>query len=147
MAIVIQGLKKLQFRVRRAIKQNIRSGIKAIVKASALVETSAKKNMKGSRTRAIRLGRRVTAKPGVLGIDGGTLRASITFIVKSSRGKVTSTIGPQRVPYGAIHEFGGQAGRGKLTTIPARPYLGPALEENEERVKQILGKSFRIVIP
>lgn len=28
------------------------------------------------------------------------------------------------LPYAAIHQFGGQAGRGKSTTIPARPYLG-----------------------
>lgn len=26
--------------------------------------------------------------------------------------------------YGAIHQFGGQAGRGRKATIPARPYLG-----------------------
>jgi phage virion morphogenesis protein len=26
-------------------------------------------------------------------------------------------------PYAAIHQFGGQAGRGKNVTIPARPYL------------------------
>ena len=26
--------------------------------------------------------------------------------------------------YGAIHQFGGEAGRGHATTIPARPYLG-----------------------
>ena len=27
------------------------------------------------------------------------------------------------IPYAAIHQFGGQAGRGKKVTIPARPYL------------------------
>lgn len=29
-----------------------------------------------------------------------------------------------RIPYAGIHQFGGQAGRGKKTNIPARPYLG-----------------------
>ena len=29
-----------------------------------------------------------------------------------------------RIPYAGIHQFGGQAGRGRKVTIPARPYLG-----------------------
>lgn len=33
------------------------------------------------------------------------------------------TIGT-RIPYAAIHQFGGQAGRGRKVTIPARPYMG-----------------------
>lgn len=33
-------------------------------------------------------------------------------------------------PYAAIHQFGGQAGRGKNVTIPARPYL-PITPEGE----------------
>jgi len=32
-------------------------------------------------------------------------------------------IGNNRI-YGAIHQFGGQAGRGHKVTLPARPYLG-----------------------
>ena len=32
-------------------------------------------------------------------------------------------IGSNRI-YSAIHQFGGQAGRGHKATIPARPYLG-----------------------
>lgn len=32
--------------------------------------------------------------------------------------------------YAAIHQFGGQAGRGKRTTIPARPYM-PLSEDGE----------------
>ncbi|MFZ5537436.1 MAG: phage virion morphogenesis protein [Pseudomonadota bacterium] len=27
--------------------------------------------------------------------------------------------------YAAIHQFGGQAGRKRRATLPARPYLGP----------------------
>lgn len=30
---------------------------------------------------------------------------------------------PDTIEYGAIHQFGGQAGRGKKVTIPARPFL------------------------
>lgn len=35
----------------------------------------------------------------------------------------TVSVGTNSV-YGAIHQFGGQAGRGRKVTIPARPYLG-----------------------
>jgi len=35
------------------------------------------------------------------------------------------------MPYAAIHQFGGQAGRGKKVTIPARPFLG--LSESDKR--------------
>lgn len=34
-------------------------------------------------------------------------------------------------PYAAIHQFGGQAGRGKKVTIPARPYM-PIIKDGEE---------------
>jgi phage gpG-like protein len=38
------------------------------------------------------------------------------------------------IPYAAIHEYGGNAGRGLKTRIPARPYLRPAFDafEREE---------------
>jgi phage virion morphogenesis protein len=39
--------------------------------------------------------------------------------------------------YGAIHQFGGQAGRGHATKIPARPYLGFSYED-ELRVAEVL---------
>jgi len=35
-------------------------------------------------------------------------------------------------PYAAIHHFGGQAGRGGRTTIPARPYAGLTPEHRQE---------------
>ncbi len=34
--------------------------------------------------------------------------------------------------YAAIHQFGGEAGRGKAATIPARPYLGIDSEDERE---------------
>lgn len=35
------------------------------------------------------------------------------------------------IPYAAIHEYGGNAGRGGKTPIPARPYLRPAFDDFE----------------
>ena len=47
-------------------------------------------------------------------------------------------------PYAAIHQFGGQAGRGRKVTIPARPYLpmrlkGSDLELTPKASESILG--------
>jgi len=33
------------------------------------------------------------------------------------------------LPYAAIHQFGGRAGRGRKAKIPARPYLGVSRED------------------
>lgn len=38
-------------------------------------------------------------------------------------------------PWGAIHQFGGNAGRGRKTYIPARPYLGISLADRAEIVR------------
>lgn len=44
--------------------------------------------------------------------------------VHSQADKTNVTIGAGgHIPYAAIHQFGGQAGRGRKVTIPARPYL------------------------
>lgn len=139
----LKGFTKLNARIKRAMRFNRGARVRAMVKASAIVEEQAKLNMKGSRTRALRKGQPVTAAEGVLGIDRGTLRSSITFVVKTTQRKITSTIGPQRVVYAAIHEFGGTAGRG--SRIPPRPYLGPAVDKTAVRVEKILGKAFVIV--
>lgn len=43
-------------------------------------------------------------------------------------------VGPQKVVYGPIHEFGGRAGRGGSAEIPARPYAVPALKEGRDDI-------------
>lgn len=62
--------------------------------------------------------------PGVL---NGTLRRAITSAVDSAELSVQTGPGG-KVPYAAIHEFGGKAGRHHTTMIPARPYIAPAWE-------------------
>ena len=37
------------------------------------------------------------------------------------------TAGGPSVPYAAIHEYGGKAGKSLLTYIPSRPYISPAV--------------------
>lgn len=41
------------------------------------------------------------------------------------------------LPYSAIHQFGGKAGRGRKVAIPARPYLGTN-EADEEEIVSLL---------
>lgn len=50
-------------------------------------------------------------------IDSARLMGSITF----KEGRDRLHVGTNLI-YGPIHQFGGQAGRGLATTIPARPY-------------------------
>lgn len=75
--------------------------------------------------RLLRGGGRRTGRTGRPGfnpqilLDTGRLRDSITH--RAARDSVT--IGTN-VVYAAIHQLGGQAGRGRKVTIPARPFLG-----------------------
>lgn len=52
-------------------------------------------------------------------IDRANLMRSITYAESGDR----VSIGTNMI-YGAIHQFGGDAGRGRRAKIPARPYLG-----------------------
>ena len=61
------------------------------------------------------------------------LRASGRLIGSiAPRSDATSATVGTNVVHGAIHQFGGQAGRGHKVTIPARPYLGFGDREREE---------------
>jgi phage gpG-like protein len=51
-------------------------------------------------------------------IDTARLMKSITYKEYSNRVEIGTN-----VVYGAIHQLGGKAGRGRKVTIPARPYL------------------------
>lgn len=53
--------------------------------------------------------------------DSGVLKNSQRAEVSNNTLRVGPT-GPAAL-YGRIHQFGGKAGRGKKTTIPARPFL------------------------
>lgn len=54
-------------------------------------------------------------------VDRGHLRDSITYVVGlDGRSVMVGT----NIVYGAIHQFGGRAGRGGSVELPARPYLG-----------------------
>lgn len=52
----------------------------------------------------------------------GILAGSINYQISGSRLEIGT--GGEVEDYAAIHQFGGEAGRNKSVTIPARPYLG-----------------------
>lgn len=74
--------------------------------------------------KAAKKGGSLTAKPL---IDRGHLMASITYQVGSDH----VAIGTNMI-YGAIHQFGGMAGRGRKVKISARPFLGVSPENRAE---------------
>ena len=57
----------------------------------------------------------------------GHLIGSINY--QSSSSSLSIGSGNEVQDYAAIHQFGGQAGRGRKVKIPARPYLGFADED------------------
>jgi len=64
-----------------------------------------------------------------LQVSQGGLAASISKTVTNK----DVTVGTNKV-YGAIHQFGGQAGRGRSVTIPARPFLVVQDEDIEDMI-------------
>lgn len=98
-----------------------------------------------------------------LKVRTGTLLNSIQKHIEQNENIVTATIGPENVPYAAIHETGGVIPARRIeprhtkalrwlgsdgkayfskghmlpeTKIPARPYLEPALDEKAEQIRQ-----------
>ena len=65
-------------------------------------------------------------------VDTGRLRNSISFSAAPTEVHVGSNL-----VYARIHQLGGQAGRGRQVTIPARPYLGLS-EEDQEEIKALV---------
>lgn len=58
------------------------------------------------------------------------------YRIQTGSGQVTVTFG-SAVPYAAIHEFGGMAGRALSVAIPGRPYLGPSINELSGEVTNV----------
>lgn len=51
-------------------------------------------------------------------------------------------IGTNRI-YGALHQFGGKAGRGRKVSIPARPFLGISRQDHE-RILEVVSDHLRM---
>jgi phage gpG-like protein len=105
-------------------------------------------------------GSRAGNPPDRLGRVSGKLAASIASRVKGQSGTIVGEIFTQRLVYARIHEFGGtifprrapflvfETKEGNLVfakkvTIPARPYIGRALDDFAEVIKDDLGDAFK----
>lgn len=64
-------------------------------------------------------------------IDQGHLMSSVNHQVRRDALVIGTNL-----PYAAIHQFGGKAGRGKTVHIPARPYL-VIQDEDLEQIRAI----------
>jgi len=70
-------------------------------------------------------------------VTGNLFRAATVYKGKGNTSKTTGGgtmftfqwgVDLDVIPYARIHEFGGKAGRGNKVNIPARPYIGPAMQ-------------------
>lgn len=105
--------------------------IKGVKQAMYFVEGEAKKNFNGTNQ---------------LHVRSGHLRRSIkTGGVEDHKDYVVGSVG-SNVIYAAIHEFGGNAGRGGRTHIRPRPYIKPAFEDNKLKIERIIKKYIDIKV-
>jgi phage gpG-like protein len=81
-------------------------------------------------------------RPEKLGVVTGNLRASVRASVDSN-GTIKGILSAGPLPYAAIHEFGGYAGRGRRTKIPKRSYLRPAIEKVLGPLKEEINKAYK----
>lgn len=107
-----------------AFRRGLLSGVK---KGMLFAEGSAKKSF---------------GRPGNLKVRSGHLRKSIKSGATETNDVVTGTLS-NNVIYAAIHEFGGMAGKGLRTKIPARPFLAPAIKDNLVAINRIIQKEIR----
>lgn len=77
--------------------------------------------------KAWKVSKRAEAEGGQTLVDNSDLRKSIDYATTAD-----SVLVGSNKEYAAIHQKGGQAGRGLKVTIPARPYLGFSQEDHDE---------------
>lgn len=65
--------------------------------------------------------------------DRGTLRSSISVQNVTANSVTVGT----KIAYAAIHQFGGQTGRGRKVRIPARPYIGITQSASKDIVSML----------
>lgn len=71
-------------------------------------------------------------------VESGEMRKR----VHAEPGKDSVTIGIAGIPYAAIHQFGGKAGRNKKVNIPARPWLA----RNKGESLELADKDLQMVV-
>ena len=75
-------------------------------------------------------------------VNTGSLRRSIAPVSVSFRQIRIETVG---IPYAAVHNDGGRAGRGRKTEIPKRKFMGNSDSLHKENIK-IITKEFDKIV-
>ncbi len=113
------------------LKDTLPRAKKGLLRAGFVVEAQIKKNLSGRRTPS-------NPYPGI----GLTQQLRDRVNTTPSDEGMVVRVGPH-VVYAAIHEFGGQTGRGGKTTIPKRPYVAPAWKQSRDKVIDIMRRAVR----
>lgn len=129
----VAGGKRESVKLRRFTRGMTPNLIKGINRATAILEREIKLNLSkgGSAPRTKGATRTRNTGPN-LRIQDGALRSSWRARpAKKVSGGVEGHVATP-LDYSAIHEFGGQAGRGGSVTIPKRPYVQPAIDKKRD---------------
>lgn len=148
--IEVFGVPKLRRQLKNVQKSSKRRTDVAMRTSAQLLIKSIQLQMKGSRSRAERFGRKPTAAPNRLGIDTGTLRRSIgsrgapggIYTTKRTRTGLTIIAGTS-LRYGPVHEQGlsiRRAGRGR-TRMPKRPFFDPGIRKALPAVRKLMERA------
>jgi len=97
-------------------------------KQATLDEYARKKGKGKSKKKQVAL-----ASDKLILIDSGQLRTSVTH--EATKDSVTLSAGKI---YARIHQLGGEAGRGKSVTLPARPYMPLKDEKLDEGTQKVV---------
>lgn len=113
--------------------------VRGIDRATLILEREIKQQLSLGGRAPRRKGEARTKNTGDhLRIQDGNLRSSWTRrAAKEVPGGVEGHVATP-VVYSAIHEFGGQAGRGGSVTIPKRPYVEPAIDAKRDDMQQAI---------
>ena len=138
-SVTIRGLRTLRRHIATAAR-NLQSRMDQNLRLASelIVEEAVREGFQGSRTRARRKKRPVTAPPRKLGIDTGFYRQAIGYSIGGPTRSRTSEVGPAGVAYARAHEFG-------IGHMPKRPVIGPAVSATEDKVFKLIGKTFEVL--
>lgn len=131
--IVLHGVERFMAAIDTKVAQMHAATRAATAKALHVIERAAKQQLT---TSSHAVNEPTPSAPGEPpSLVTGNLRRSITVTGPEEVGpaKWRGEVGPTAV-YGRIHELGGQAGH---STLPARPYMQPALDDVREEIRAI----------
>lgn len=134
----ILGLKEWRRDLGAAARKIPGEQLKNTRKAAEIIVGQARKEFKGSRTRARRKKRPVTSPPDKLGVDIGTYRKQISATVRRRGKSVVAEVGPVGLVYPVLHEYG-------LGRMPKRQVITPAVEKTEDKQIALIGRTFKVL--